>query len=97
MAERDIFVHLKYNINRNEFVEINTNTRDSSEIVSEFLRATQLGAGSDNQRAAVRPTYYISIFLNLTNDSFKYQHDCGNEALMSDILLEFLNQKANQP
>lgn len=97
MAERDIFVHMKYNMNRNEFVEVNTNAKEPAEIITEFLRATQLGVGEDRQKAAVRPSYYISIFLNLTNDSFKYQHDCGNEALMSGILLEFLNQKANQP
>lgn len=58
-----------------------------AEIIGEYLR-TQLGKGKDESQPTIRNEYEITLELDLTDDSFKLQHDTGNMSLVTGILME---------
>lgn len=62
-----------------------------AEVVEAFLRC-QIGAGQDKTPPDTRDVYSIRIDLDLRDDSFRVQHDCGNKGLRDGILMAVLKQ-----
>lgn len=57
-----------------------------AEILTDFIRS-QAGKGRDETPPNERDVYHIRIKLDLTDDTFYVEHDCGNKALRDGILL----------
>jgi len=87
----DINLNLVHNIITDTF-KVSGNCKDPKEIVSEFLR-TQIGAGYDRSKPNQKDEYTIRINLDLSDDTFYIEHNCGNKSLRDGILLRFLNCK----
>jgi len=83
-----IRIAIKYYVVDNNF-EVETNTTHPSDLVIEYIRS-QIGAGEDTSPANRKSKYEIVIYLDLSDDSFKVVHDCGNEGLMLGILMEYI-------
>jgi hypothetical protein len=86
----NLFVELKYDINKDSF-DISTNMKKEAvpNIVENFLRS-QIGAGEDNSEPNKLDIYNIKIKVDLSDDTFLVNHNCGNKGLRDGILLRFL-------
>ena len=63
----------------------------AADIIAEWIR-TQMGEGEDRSPSHNRKTYHIEIDLDLSNDSMRATHDCGNKGLRDGILLRVLKK-----
>lgn len=61
------------------------------EILENFLLA-QVGKGRDGTPPVVRDEYEITIQLDMADDSFYQEHNCGNLGLRDGILLDVLRK-----
>jgi len=85
-------IELTYNIKTNEF-KINSNCKQPKDIILDFLR-TQIGQGVDNNPPNNdQDIYNINIDLDLSEDRFTVDCNCGNKGLRDGILMAFINQK----
>lgn len=62
-----------------------------SEVLEGYIR-TQIGLGKDDRESDERPVYHVRIELDLSDDSFRVVHDCGNDALCLGIVLNIFNR-----
>jgi hypothetical protein len=88
-----VVVHLQYTIEASHF-DIMPDTTAKTEAIPEILEAwirMQIGKGRDDSVPNDKPTYDIKLLLDLTDDSFRMTHDCGNEALCLGIMMAALN------
>lgn len=75
-----------------EFTEKTTvKSEMRTEVLESFIRS-QIGAGEDDRKPVDREVYHITIHLDLADDSFRVQHDCGNMALVTGIVMEIFGQ-----
>ena len=81
---------LDYDIEHDLFC-YHTNIKNSeiSNIIETFLQ-NQRGKGKDNNEANDIDLYEIDIDLDLTDDTFRIYHNCGNKGLREGILIRFL-------
>jgi hypothetical protein len=87
-----VVVQLEYDID-SDHVDIMPQTTAKTEAVPEILEAflhTQIGAGEDHRPPRTKSVYRIKLMLDLTDDSFRVEHDCGNSGLMCGILMQSL-------
>lgn len=57
------------------------------DVLDEFLR-TQLGAGRDDSPPNRKEEFCICITCDLSSDTFRVKHDCGNDGLMTGLVME---------
>lgn len=89
MSER-LYVNIGFDITTSKFIT-DTNTNNPKKIVGEFLRS-QIGKGVDNTKANDLVVYNISIYLNLSDDSFTCTDNCGNKGLREGILMTYIKE-----
>ena len=82
-----IKLHIIYDIDNDTF-EIKGNALYPKNTVKNFLR-TQIGTGKDFSPPNNKSKYNIVIDLDLTDDTFYIQDDCGNKGVRDGILLRF--------
>ncbi len=88
----DLYLKLVFDINNGEFdVDTNIKSDKINDIVADFLR-TQMGAGVDKSEANKLDKYKIILKVDLSDDSFRVTHNCGNLGLRDGILMEFLRK-----
>lgn len=70
-------------------IHVKTNVKDSKvvEVLQEFVRS-QMGLGRDSRIPLNTNMYTVKIALNMDNDHFSWEHDCGNEALGLGIVMD---------
>jgi len=87
-----VTVDLTYDINADEATfgpDTNAKTEAVPEILEAYLR-DQMGRGEDRSPPNHKPVYHIKLMLDLTDDSFRVEHDCGNEGFCTGTLLSVL-------
>jgi hypothetical protein len=85
-----LFVEIKHTISTDTYTyKTNIKKESVSDIVSEFLRG-QIGQGADKSKVNKQDTYTIRITVDLSYDTFRCIHDCGNLGLRDGILMYFL-------
>lgn len=62
-----------------------------AEVLEGYIR-TQIGAGEDKSDPVERDVYHLRLTLDLSDDSFRMTHDCGNEGLCLGITLQALRE-----
>jgi hypothetical protein len=80
-------ITVEYDVRR-ESAKIRTNVRPDKveDLIMEFAR-TQIGAGKDTSVPEIRSVYTIKLVLDLSDDSWRVEHDCGNKGLREGILM----------
>jgi hypothetical protein len=56
----------------------------------------QLGAGPDEHIPNDLPVYHVTVMVDLTNDHFRIEHDCGNDSLATGVVLNALREFASR-
>jgi hypothetical protein len=69
-----------------EVVKTNMFTAGIYELVETYLHGI-VGAGADKRDAEHRDVYTITLAIDLTDDTIKVKHDCGNLGLVAGILM----------
>lgn len=89
----DIIIDFKYNSDRKEPFDLQTNARPSaiSEILSEYLR-NHLGAEKDESPIDPKKIYHIMVGLDLRDDSFGHYSDTGNQTLTDVIISDSISK-----
>lgn len=80
---------------RNDVITWGSGTNVKKEALSGVLEGyirTQIGAGEDLSEPIDRDVYHIRMDLDLSDDSFRVSHNCGNEALCLGITLQALRE-----
>ena len=86
----DLFLVVQYDIKADTFkVESNIKPEMQGEVLTDFIR-TQIGAGKDESPVKEQDTYTIKLRLDLSDDTFCVEHDCGNKGLRDGILMRVL-------
>lgn len=85
LMNQKIFVNIWYDINK-DFFRIKSNAKDPIEIVTNYLRS-QIDAGEDKSEPSRLGIYQIDLSLDLTEDVFSCEHNCGNLGLRDGILM----------
>ena len=89
----DLFIKIVYNLKGNSFkVDTDIKKEKIKDILLDFI-STQIGKGEDTSAPNKQDEYTISIGLNLNGDKFYCKHDCGNEGLMTGIVMNYLRQE----
>lgn len=88
-----LFIQVKYPIDNPANFEIDSDIKKEKrvDILSEFIR-TQLGQGADASDAEEHDVYTIRLVLDLRDDTFTCQHNCGNMGLVTGILMDVLKR-----
>jgi len=71
--------------------ETNVRKEALSEVLEGYIR-TQIGAGEDTGDPVQRNVYHLRLTLDVSDDSFRMSHDCGNEGLCLGIVLQALRE-----
>ena len=90
-----MYINIIYNLKTNK-CSFNTDIKREriSDVLSDFLRL-QIGAGVDNSPSSELEEYHINLTLDLSDDTFYVDHDCGNLGLRDGILMLAVRQLAN--
>jgi len=87
-----LYVNIVYNVQTDEFTfESNMKPEHRAEVLADFLRA-QIGGGKDNAPPIERQEYHVRLTLDLTDDTFRVTHDCGNLGLRDGLLLHAMER-----
>jgi hypothetical protein len=84
-----VIIDITYDLNADKATfgpNTNAKTEAIPEIITAYLR-DQMGQGEDLSPPNHQSLYHIKLGLDLTDDSFRVEHDCGNEGLSTGILL----------
>lgn len=97
---KELFIELEYDVEKNE-TNVNTNVKQSliEELLTDWIRATQMGKGKDEGKPNERDVYNIRIGIDLSDDSFSTRSDTGNVSLTCGIVINYLkslNEGGNQ-
>lgn len=89
----EIHYKLPFDRDQAESFQISGNVKPERQrdLLEEFLRS-QMGAGSDNAPPNRKEEYCICITCDLSTDTFKVRHDCGNAGLMTGLVMEVLRK-----
>lgn len=87
-----LHLNILYNISTDEFAfDSDIKPERQAEVIGDFLRM-QTGKGEDFTPPNERTEYHIKITLDLSEDRFTVEHDCGNLGLRDGLLLHALHQ-----
>lgn len=91
-----LFLDVAYDTGDGRF-SVDTNIKDerAPEIIGEFLRS-QLGEGADKRPPTDERVVHIRLDVDLSDDSFRVTHDCGNLSLRDGILLDVMKRYGAQ-
>jgi len=85
-----LYLNIRYTVEADTFeTESNIKPAHRAEVLEGFLRC-QIGKGEDATPAEEREVYTIKIQLDLTDDTYYVEHDCGNKGLRDGILMRVL-------
>lgn len=85
-----------YPVDENIPARVKTDIRPGcwAEVLEDFLRR-QIGSGEDPDPLVERDEYNIAIQLDLDEDVFYHEHDCGNKGLRDGIMIDVLRRIKN--
>jgi len=83
----DGVIELQWNTETAEFT-MQTNVKEPKELILDFIQ-TQFGAGEDNTPREEQDVYKIKLEIDLSDDTFRTTHNCGNKGLRDGILLHY--------
>lgn len=89
---RLLLLDLKYDVRTSEFIHVYSNLRNSGRLESfimNFLRGV-LEKQRDYTPYEERNIYTIRLGLNLEDDLYWCDHNCGSESLRDGILIQFI-------
>ncbi len=87
-----LYLNVTYNIETDLCsFESDIKPEQQAEVLGDFLRM-QVGKGEDKRPPAELKEYHIRLTLDLTTDTFRITHDCGNLGLRDGILLHAMHQ-----
>lgn len=82
---------VSYNIGSDSFdIDSDIKPEMRAEVIEAFIRS-QAGAGVDESPPIQRKLYTIKLQLDVSDDTFYVEHDCGNKGLREGILMRVLN------
>lgn len=84
-----LFVTFAFTVSKRdsyEVVKTNMNPSGIYELVETYLHGI-VGAGKDTRDPDHRDVYTITLTIDLTDDTIKVKHDCGNLGLVAGILM----------
>ena len=85
-----LHLDITYDIEADKFeFDSDIKPEQQAEVLSDFIRG-QMGKGSDATPPNRQAVYHIRLKLDLADDTFYVEHDCGNKGLRDGILLEAL-------
>ena len=90
----NVTIEIEYDIVNDSFKwgpKTNVKKNAMSEVLEGYIR-TQIGAGEDKSEPEKKDVYHIELNLDLSDDSFRVSHDCGNEGLLLGIMCKALNK-----
>ncbi|KKN19846.1 hypothetical protein LCGC14_0941720 [marine sediment metagenome] len=87
---RRLNLTVTYDVKADTFV-VNSDIKPEMrrEVLADFIRS-QIGAGKDDTPVVERDVYTIKLQLDLSDDTFYVEHDCGNKGLRDGILMHVL-------
>ena len=88
-----IYFKINYDINDSEAFEIDTNAKVEliPELLGEYIRAI-VGAGADHSEPNNRDIYNITLYLDLSDDSWQEESNTGNKGLTAGIIMNIIKQ-----
>jgi len=94
----DIYLKVIFPINTPEEFRVETNARDEavSELLTDFIHH-QVGAGKDPSEANDLDVYEIELGIDLSDDSWRTRHNCGNKGLRDGILMDVVRRIGETP
>jgi hypothetical protein len=89
MGNTQMFIEITFPMKNEELPSINTNIKQElvSDLLADWLRATQIGKGKDNREVKERDVYHIGIDIDFTDDSFTTKADTNNHGLTCGIVM----------
>jgi hypothetical protein len=88
----DLHLRLDYDVIKDIFCfQTDIKTEALSDLVGEFLHS-QFGAGIDDRPREEHELYEIDMDVDLSDDTFRTRHNCGNLGLRDGILMHFLSK-----
>jgi len=92
----DLFIDITYPVDHPEQHKVETNIK--AELLKGFLLDPVLrgmmGKGADAREAADRDVYHVRVTCDLSHDDVRVTHDCGNDGLMTGILMDVAGRTA---
>jgi len=88
MSDTDITIKIKYDVIKDKF-DVETNAKNPHELVSDWIRS-QIGKGADSSQSIQSDIYNITLTVDLSQDVFTVNHDCGNKGLRDGILMHYM-------
>ncbi len=92
-----LFVEFKYPVGHPETFSFKTSFKEAvlSEVLGAFIQS-QIGQGEDPSPARDLDFYTIRLELDVSTDTFRSSHNCGNKGLRDGILLDILSRLPNE-
>jgi len=89
----DIYMKVTYPIETPDEFQIETNAKPEvvGDLLGEFIHG-QVGAGADNRPAIERNVYEITLSVDLSDDTWTVNHNCGNRGLREGILMDVMSR-----
>jgi len=86
----DLVLELDYNIKEDKFTVTSTNMKDPTKHVNEWIRG-QMGNGRDESKRNDHEVYKFKLGIDLSDDTYTMEHNCGNNGLREGILSHFVS------
>jgi len=85
-----LYLNVTYNVKTDTFeVASDIKPEMQGEVLADFIHG-QVGAGVDESPRTEREVYSIRLQLDLSDDTFYVEHNCGNKGLRDGILMRVL-------
>lgn len=93
MAEHLLGIDFEYDIKTGKVTSLSTNVKREKvvELLTDFIR-DQMGRGVDASSPHEKDVYSIKIRVDLTDDHFTAQSDCGKLGLRDGIIMDAIRQ-----
>lgn len=90
MAKVDVLVTLEFDV-KAETVKIGGNAKKEAveELLADYLHS-RVGAGKDETPPEKRDVYHIILGIDLSDDSWFVEHNCGNKGLREGLVMATL-------
>ena len=91
--DADIIIKITFPIDEPEKFQIETNAKTElvGELLADYIR-TQMGAGKDDSPPNEVDVYEITIGIDLSDDTWGTNHNCGNKGLRDGIIMDVINR-----
>ena len=89
----DIYIKIHYPVNEPEKFNIDTNAKPEmvDDLLNEFIRS-QIGAGADESTPNDEDVFEISLRIDLSDDTWYANDNCGNKGLRDGIIMDVINR-----